>query len=99
VHRFIKTVPTNFGAKYFLQCFSASNAGLPNAFGYDETPEQMQAFIKEYLDDNLVNIIGGCCGTTPEHIKLIAEIAKDYKPEYQQRQCNIMACIASELSR
>jgi hypothetical protein len=42
--------------------------------------EQMQAFIKEYLDDNLVNIIGGCCGTTPEHIKLIAEIAKDYKP-------------------
>ncbi|MES2578640.1 MULTISPECIES: homocysteine S-methyltransferase family protein [unclassified Flavobacterium] len=57
------------------------NAGLPNAFGeYDETPEQMQAFIKEYLDDNLVNIIGGCCGTTPEHIKLIADIAKEYKP-------------------
>jgi 5-methyltetrahydrofolate--homocysteine methyltransferase len=57
------------------------NAGLPNAFGeYDETPEQMQAFIKEYLDDNLVNIIGGCCGTTPEHIRLIADIAKDYKP-------------------
>ena len=57
------------------------NAGLPNAFGeYDETPEQMQAFIKEYLDDNLVNIIGGCCGTTPAHIKLIAEIAKQYQP-------------------
>ncbi len=57
------------------------NAGLPNAFGeYDETPEQMQVFIKEYLDDNLINIIGGCCGTTPEHIKLIADIAKDYKP-------------------
>jgi 5-methyltetrahydrofolate--homocysteine methyltransferase len=54
--------------------FQHPNAGLPNAFGeYDETPEQMQAFIKEYLDDNLVNIIG-CCGTTPEHIKLIAEI-------------------------
>ena len=57
------------------------NAGLPNAFGeYDETPEQMQAFIKEYLDDNLVNIIGGCCGTTPAHIKLIADIAKEYTP-------------------
>ena len=57
------------------------NAGLPNAFGeYDETPEQTQAFIKEYLEDNLVNIIGGCCGTTPAHIKLIADIAKDYKP-------------------
>ena len=57
------------------------NAGLPNAFGeYDETPEQMQVFIKEYLDDNLINIIGGCCGTTPGHIKLTADIAKDYKP-------------------
>lgn len=57
------------------------NAGLPNAFGeYDETPEQMQAFIKEYLDDNLVNIIGGCCGTTPDHIRLIAEVASKYKP-------------------
>jgi 5-methyltetrahydrofolate--homocysteine methyltransferase len=59
------------------------NAGLPNAFGeYDETPEQMQVFIKEYLDDNLINIIGGCCGTTPAHIKLIADIAKDYKPRF-----------------
>jgi 5-methyltetrahydrofolate--homocysteine methyltransferase len=57
------------------------NAGLPNAFGeYDETPEQMQAFIKEYLDDNLVNIIGGCCGTTPDHIRAIAEAAAKYKP-------------------
>ena len=56
------------------------NAGLPNAFGeYDETPQQMQAFIKEYLDDNLVNIIGGCCGTTPEHIRLIAEVAQQYE--------------------
>ena len=57
------------------------NAGLPNAFGeYDETPAEMQAQIKSYLDDNLINIIGGCCGTTPDHIRLIAEIAKDYKP-------------------
>jgi 5-methyltetrahydrofolate--homocysteine methyltransferase len=61
------------------------NAGLPNAFGeYDETPEQMQAFIKEYLDDNLINIIGGCCGTTPQHIKLIADIAKNYKPRVSE---------------
>lgn len=57
------------------------NAGLPNAFGqYDQTAEEMQALIKEYLDDNLINIIGGCCGTTPEHIKLIAEVAANYKP-------------------
>ena len=49
------------------------NAGLPNAFGqYDQTPEEMRDLIREYLQDNLINIIGGCCGTTPEHIKLIA---------------------------
>ncbi|MEO9513383.1 MAG: homocysteine S-methyltransferase family protein [Flavobacteriaceae bacterium] len=57
------------------------NAGLPNAFGeYDETPEQMAEQIKEYLDKELVNIVGGCCGTTPEHIKAIADMAKNYKP-------------------
>ncbi len=57
------------------------NAGLPNAFGeYDQSPKQMQAFIEEYLQDGLINIIGGCCGTNPEHIKAIAEVAKKYKP-------------------
>ena len=57
------------------------NAGLPNAFGqYDETPAEMQEQIKEYLDENLINIIGGCCGTNPDHIRLIAEVAKNYKP-------------------
>lgn len=57
------------------------NAGLPNAFGqYDQTPEEMQILIREYLEDNLINIIGGCCGTNPEHIRLIAEVAKEYTP-------------------
>jgi len=57
------------------------NAGLPNAFGeYDETPEEMADQIREYLDKNLINIIGGCCGTTPEHIKAIVELAKEYEP-------------------
>ena len=57
------------------------NAGLPNAFGeYDETPEQMQTFIERYLKDDLINIIGGCCGTSPAHIKAIAEVAAKYKP-------------------
>jgi 5-methyltetrahydrofolate--homocysteine methyltransferase len=57
------------------------NAGLPNEFGkYDESPEMMAAQIKEFLDEGLVNIIGGCCGTTPDHIKAIAEMAKEYKP-------------------
>jgi len=57
------------------------NAGLPNAFGeYDETPDQMARQIKEYLEKGLINIIGGCCGTTPAHIKAIAEVAEEYKP-------------------
>jgi len=57
------------------------NAGLPNAFGqYDQTPEEMQELIRDYLKDDLINIIGGCCGTTPEHIKLIAEVAAEFKP-------------------
>ncbi len=57
------------------------NAGLPNEFGqYDQTPEEMAGMLKDYLDEGLVNIIGGCCGTTPEHIRLIADLAKNYKP-------------------
>jgi 5-methyltetrahydrofolate--homocysteine methyltransferase len=57
------------------------NAGLPNAFGhYDESPVQMGEQIREYLESNVINIIGGCCGTTPDHIREIARIAKEYKP-------------------
>lgn len=57
------------------------NAGLPNEFGeYDETAEMMAEQIKDYLDESLVNIIGGCCGTTPKHISAIAELAKKYQP-------------------
>jgi 5-methyltetrahydrofolate--homocysteine methyltransferase len=57
------------------------NAGLPNAFGeYDQTPSEMQKLIEEYLQDGLINIIGGCCGTNPEHIKAIAEVAQKYQP-------------------
>ncbi|MFK5972643.1 MAG: homocysteine S-methyltransferase family protein [Flavobacteriaceae bacterium] len=57
------------------------NAGLPNAFGeYDESPQQMAEQIKEYVEKGLVNIVGGCCGTTPEHIKAIADLVKKYEP-------------------
>lgn len=57
------------------------NAGLPNRFGeYEETPEMMLKDIRPYLDEKLVNIIGGCCGTTPEHIALIAGAAADARP-------------------
>lgn len=57
------------------------NAGLPNEMGeYDESPEQMAAQIKVFLDEGLVNIVGGCCGTTPAHIKAIAELVEQYQP-------------------
>lgn len=57
------------------------NAGLPNEMGaYDQSPEQMQAYIKEFVESQFVNIIGGCCGTTPDHIKAMAEAVKELKP-------------------
>ena len=55
------------------------NAGLPNEFGeYDQSSKQMQNLIKDFLENRIVNIIGGCCGTTPDHISLISEIANNY---------------------
>ena len=57
------------------------NAGLPNAFGaYDQTATEMSELIENYLKENIINIVGGCCGTKPEHIRLIAEVARNYKP-------------------
>ncbi|OTG79970.1 methionine synthase [Acinetobacter sp. ANC 5054] len=57
------------------------NAGLPNAFGgYDETPEETAAFLKEFAESGLINITGGCCGTTPDHIRAIYNAVKDIKP-------------------
>ncbi len=57
------------------------NAGLPNEMGqYDETPEIMGAQVEEFLKEGLVNILGGCCGTTPEHIKVMAALAAKYEP-------------------
>ncbi|WP_046758121.1 homocysteine S-methyltransferase family protein [Kordia jejudonensis] len=64
------------------------NAGLPNAFGeYDESPAEMAAQIEEYLKKNLINIIGGCCGTTPAHITAIANVAAKYKPRQVVVSC------------
>lgn len=57
------------------------NAGLPNEFGeYDETPEIMGDQIEKFLEDGLINIIGGCCGTTPDHINTISQLANKYSP-------------------
>lgn len=57
------------------------NAGLPNEMGeYDESPEIVAEQLKEFLDLGIINIVGGCCGTTPDHIRAIAELAKQYSP-------------------
>jgi 5-methyltetrahydrofolate--homocysteine methyltransferase len=73
----IQTLSKN--SKFFISAHP--NAGLPNAFGqYDESPEEMVDQVREYLEDNYVNIIGGCCGTTPEHIAAIAKAAGEFKP-------------------
>lgn len=69
----------NEKAPFFVSAYP--NAGLPNEFGqYDQGPEEMGHQIEEFLKEGLVNIIGGCCGTTPDHIKVIAGLAKKYKP-------------------
>ncbi len=57
------------------------NAGLPNAFGeYEQGPEEMAVQIEEYLKNGVVNIVGGCCGTTPDHIRAITRLADQYQP-------------------
>lgn len=64
-------------------CFVSAhpNAGLPNAFGeYDETPDQMQQQILDFCQAGFLNIVGGCCGTTPQHIQKIAEIVSNFSP-------------------
>jgi len=63
------------------------NAGLPNEFGqYDQTPDQMAKEIEEFLKEGLVNIVGGCCGSTPDHIRKIAEVATKFKPRVVEIQ-------------
>ena len=74
---YLETLSNN--SDFYISAYP--NAGLPNAFGqYDESPEFMAAQIKEYAEKALINIIGGCCGTTPPHIKAIAELVKNYEP-------------------
>lgn len=66
-------------APFYISCYP--NAGLPNQFGeYDETPEQMCMHIEDFLKSGFVNIIGGCCGTTPSHIRHIAQHAHKHQP-------------------
>uniref|UniRef100_A0A3Q3BEV6 Methionine synthase n=1 Tax=Kryptolebias marmoratus TaxID=37003 RepID=A0A3Q3BEV6_KRYMA len=63
----------------FVICYP--NAGLPNTFGgYDETPQVTASSLKEFVMDGLVNVVGGCCGTTPSHIRAISEAVKHCQP-------------------
>lgn len=69
------------------------NAGLPNEFGeYDQTPEEMSEIVSEFAASGLVNIIGGCCGSTPEHIRAIADSVRDMTPRVipeRSRACRL----------
>jgi 5-methyltetrahydrofolate--homocysteine methyltransferase len=66
-------------APIYTSCYP--NAGLPNAFGgFDETPQQMAAALREFAQNGWVNMVGGCCGTTPAHIRAIAEAVGDLPP-------------------
>jgi 5-methyltetrahydrofolate--homocysteine methyltransferase len=66
-------------APFFVSVYP--NAGLPNEMGqYDETPSYMGTQVEEFMKEGLVNILGGCCGTTPDHIKAMAELAARYRP-------------------
>lgn len=76
----------------YVLCYP--NAGLPNAFGgYDETPENMSSQVGVFARDGLLNIVGGCCGTTPEHIKAIAEECGKYPPRKLKRKSGHGDCM------
>ena len=88
--KFIKTVFIALSA-CLLGSFSFAAGGggyvkdfdfsFEGPFGaYDQTPIEMSELIENYLKENIINIVGGCCGTKPEHIRLIAEVARNYKP-------------------
>ena len=64
-----------------INVFVYPNAGLPNEFGeYDQSPDEMASIVKEFADSGLVNLVGGCCGTTPDHIKALVEAVEGKKP-------------------
>jgi 5-methyltetrahydrofolate--homocysteine methyltransferase len=66
-------------APFYISAYP--NAGLPNEMGeYDESPEEMATQVEEFLKDGLINILGGCCGTTPKHIQAMAQLAMKYQP-------------------
>ncbi|NVK21400.1 MAG: methionine synthase [Kangiellaceae bacterium] len=79
------------------------NAGLPNEFGgYDETPEDMAQEMKQWIDQGRLNIIGGCCGTKPEHIARFAEMIEGYKPrtlKEHSKSCRLSGLEALDINQ
>lgn len=91
---FIESIGLNFSG--YVLCYP--NAGLPNAFGgYDETPEYTAGKLKSFAEDGLLNIVGGCCGTRPSHIKAIKDAVKDCKPRVPNFTLNNDAMVLSGL--
>jgi 5-methyltetrahydrofolate--homocysteine methyltransferase len=77
-------------ADTFVSCYP--NAGLPNPMsdtGYDETPEQTSRMLKDFAQSGFVNIVGGCCGTTPAHIRAIADAVRDLPPRKMQADAEL----------
>lgn len=84
-------------APFFVSAYP--NAGLPNEFGqYDQTAKEMASEVEEYLKEGLVNIVGGCCGSTPDHIRAIADVAKKYKPRKVETEWKADRQITPEVS-
>ena len=75
--QYVKVLSDN--APFFISAFP--NAGLPNEMGeYDQSPKGMALQIEDYMKRDIVNIVGGCCGTTPDHIRAFSDLAQNYKP-------------------
>ncbi|GBB90838.1 hypothetical protein RclHR1_17940001 [Rhizophagus clarus] len=91
---FIQNI-AKFTSSYVI-CYP--NAGLPNTFGdYDETPETMSKAVAEFAKEGLINILGGCCGTTPDHIKAIVDACSQYKPRVLPPNIQLGSMIISGL--
>ena len=83
-------------APYYISAYP--NAGLPNSFGaYDETPEKMAVHVKPFIDEGLVNILGGCCGTTPAHIAQFPKLVKGAKPHVPVKKADCLWLSGLEL--
>lgn len=87
-------------AECYTHCYP--NAGLPNPlskFGYDQSPEEMARHLQAYAADGLLNVIGGCCGTTPEHIKAVVEACSKYPPRKPRQESEDMCLAGLEVLR